>query len=373
MKLGQVEKQKLAPLLEELSKAIEDLLLTGLTTASESTRQTLNVSFQEASRLGLLRLGGTLRVACEELTRYTKNQEDFSRQRFAFFLNRAWLISRGLAIALKENNEVEFERLSWTPTSTPVGQLEVVCLGVSKKVVPNAFCAFDFRLRVLQCDSANVPVGQKLIWSSIFPIKPEAAIPAEGYLHLPQKQKFKAIDFMKGKKILIKDAGVALEKSGTGRLSLLEKSMVSQGDIFDDWAQYSATWEPLAALERLQSYPPGPLDLDIELQEEIVLQGWQVDLPIEDGDDSKHTYPIIYKNVIFRGVVPKGQDGVELDQTLHRMLTVKVPPPMFALLHYERCRLTLQPLSIFGSKGPEYMNISDKHVDPASLLKVMKF
>ncbi|RTL46193.1 MAG: hypothetical protein EKK48_02325 [Candidatus Melainabacteria bacterium] len=373
MKIGQVDKQKLAPLLEELSKAIEDLLLTGLTTASDSTRQTLNVSFQEASRLGLLRLGSTLRVACEELTRYTKNQEDFSRQRFAFFLNRAWLISRGLAIALKEGNDSEFERLSWTPSSTPVGQMEVVCLGVSKKIVPNTFCAFDFRLRVLSTDSAHLPIGQKLIWSSIFPIKPEAGVPAEGYLHLPQKQKFKAIDFMKGTKILIKDAGVALEKSGTGRLSLLEKSTISKGDIFEDWAQYTATWDPLAALERLQSHPPGPLDLDIELQEEIVLHDWKIDLPIEDGNDFKHTYPIMYKNVIFRGVVPRGADGVELDDTLHRMLTVKVPPPMFALLHYERCRLTLQPLSIFGSKGPEYMNISDRNVDPAALLKVMKF
>lgn len=373
MKISQVDKQKLMPLLEELSKAIEDLLLTGLTTASDSTRQTLNVSFQEASRLGLLRLGSTLRVACEELTRYTKNQQDFSRQRFAFFLNRAWLISRGLSLALKEGNDAEFERLSWTPSSTPVGRLEVICLGVSKKVVPNAFCAFDFRLRVLSSDSPDLAVGQKLTWSSVFPIKPDSAVPAEGYLHLPQKQKFKAIQFMQGKRISITDAGITLEKSGAGRLSLLEKSTVSQGAVFEEWAQYTASWDPISALTRLQSHPPGPLDLDIEMQEEIVLQDWQIQIPIEDGKDLKHTYPIVYKNVIFRGVVPKGVDGVELDETLHRLLTVKVPPPMFGLLHYERCRLTLQPLSIFGGNGPEYMNISTKNVDPAALLKVLKF
>lgn len=373
MKLEQVDKKKLAPLLEELSKAIEDLVLTGLTTASDATRQTLNVSFQEASRLGLLRLGGTLRVACEELTRYTKNQEDFSRQRFTFFLNRAWLISRGLSIALKDNNAAEFERLSWTPSATPVGRLEVVCLGVSKKVVPNTFCAFDFRLRVLDSDTADIPVGHKLIWSTVFPIRPDSAVPAEGYLHLPQKQKFKAIQFMQGKRVIITGAAVAMEKNGTARLTLLEKSVVAQGDKFEDWEQYTTSWEPIAALERLQSHPPGPLDLDIELQEEIVLQDWKIDLPIEDGKDLKHTYPITYKNVVFRAVVSKGPDGVELDETLHRLLVAKVPPPMFALLHYERCRLTLQPLSVFGSKGPEYMNISDKNVDPASLLKVLKF
>ncbi|HEY9731533.1 MAG TPA: hypothetical protein V6C89_06455 [Drouetiella sp.] len=373
MKISQVDQQKLAPLLEELSKAIEELLLTGLTTASDSTRQTLNVSFQEASRLGLLRLGNTLRVACEELTRYTKNQEDFSRQRFSFFLNRSWLICRGLAIALKEGNDAEFERLSWTPSVTPVGQLELICLGVSKKLVPSAFCAFDFRLRVLSPNAANIPVGQKLVWSYIKPMKADTLVPAESFLHLSQKQKFKPIDFMSGRKIVATDAAVTVEKSGTARLNLLEKSTITLGDKFVDWANYTSSWDPLVALHRLQSHPPGPLDLDIEMQEEIVLQGWKIDLPVEDGKDVKHTYPITYKNVVFRGVVPKGADGAELDDTLHKLLTAKIPPPMFGLLHYERCRLTLQPLSIFGGNGPEYMNISDKHIDPTVILKLLKF
>ncbi len=372
MKISQVDKQKLMPLLDELSKAIEDLLLTGLTTASDATRQTLNVSFQESSRLGLLRLGGTLRVACEELTRYTRNQTDFSRKRFSFFLNRAWLISRGLSLALKEGNDAEFERLSWTPASTPVSRLEVICLGVSKKIVANAFCAFDFRLRVLSTESGDIPVGQKLVWSSVFPIKPGSEIPAEGYLHLPQKQKFKAIDFMEGKRLTIENAAVAFEKSGSGRLTLLEKSSVKQGAKFEDWAQY-ISWDPLEALNRLQSHPPEPLDLDIELQEEIVLEDWQVELPVEDGHESQKTYPIIYKNVIFRAVVAKGADGTELDENLHKLLKAKTPPPLFGLLHYERCRLTLQPLSIFGGNGPEYLNICTKDVDLTTLLKALKF
>lgn len=373
MKLSQVDQKKLSPLLDELTKAIEDLLLTGLTTASESTRQTLNVSFQEASRLGLLRLGGTLRVTCEELSRYTKNSADFSRQRFAFFLNRAWLISRGLSIALKESDDAEFERLSWTPSSVPIHQLEVVCLGVSKKVVPNAFCAFDFRLRVLDSDSAEIQAGHKLIWSAVFPVKAESSVPAEGYLQLPQKQKFKAIDLIQGKKIKITDAAVSTERMGSGRLTMLEKTTVYKGEAFDDWQRFLGNWEPLAALERMQSQPPGPLDLDIELQEEVILADWNVELPIEDGKDVRHTYPIRYKNVIFRGVVPRGIDGDDLDESMQRLLTAKVPPPLFGLLHYERCRLTLQPLTIFGSAGPEFLNISKKNVDPAALLKILKF
>jgi hypothetical protein len=372
VKISEVDKRKLTPLLEELSKAIEDLLLTGLTTASDSTRQTLNVSFQEASKLGLLRLGGTLRIACEELTRYTHRNPDFSRQRFSFFLNRAWLISRGLSLALRDGNDAEFERLSWTPATTYVSRFEVICLGVSKKIVQNAFCAFDFRLRVIGTESGDISVGQKLVWSSIFPIKPGSAIPAEGYLHIPQKQGFKAIEFMQGKTIAINYGAVTIEKTGTGRLMLSEHSSIKPGKEFTDWKQY-INWDPLEALNRLQSHPPGPLDLDIELQEEIVLQDWKVELPIDDAHDSHQTYPIVYKNVIFRAVVPKGVDGVELDENLHRLLKARQPPPLFGLLHYEHCRLTLQPLSIFGGHGPEYLNISTKDVDVKTLLKALKF
>ncbi len=164
--------------------------------------------------MGLLRLGSTLRVACEELTRYTQKSRRFFAAAFCFFFS---IVPGSLVVAcllrLKEGNDAEFERLSWTPTSTPVSRLEVICLGVSKKVVPNAFCAFDFRLRVLSTDSPDIPVGQKLIWSSVFPIRPDSAVPAEGYLHLPQKQKFKAIQFMQGKRVLITDAGVDLLKN----------------------------------------------------------------------------------------------------------------------------------------------------------------
>ena len=38
MKLAAADERRLATLLAELARAVEDLLLTGLTTASESTR-----------------------------------------------------------------------------------------------------------------------------------------------------------------------------------------------------------------------------------------------------------------------------------------------------------------------------------------------
>src|ERR1043165_5351701 len=196
MNLNSADRKKLETMLDQLGRAVEDLLLTGLTTASETTRQTLNVAFQEASRLKLLRLGGTLRVANEELGRFTRNDADFSRNRFAFFLNRAWMLGKGMARALQAGDDAAFDQLNWLPTQVPVKKLDVVTLGVVKKVTTNTVVIFDFRLRLLDAVN-NMQPGQRLSWSCIFPIKPGTDIPPEGYLHLPQKkQRFKAFQFL---------------------------------------------------------------------------------------------------------------------------------------------------------------------------------
>ena len=47
--------RKLTPLLNELCAAVEELLLAGLTAASKSTVERIDVSFKEASRMKLLR------------------------------------------------------------------------------------------------------------------------------------------------------------------------------------------------------------------------------------------------------------------------------------------------------------------------------
>src|SRR5262249_52312065 len=150
----------------ELIAVFEDFLRTGLLTASETTRQTLNVTFQEASRLRLLRLGSTLRLANDELGKLVRNDPDFSRSRFTFFLNRAWLLARGLLRALKANDDAAFDQLLWTPPSQPLDRIEVAVLGVAKKVVPRAFVAFDFRLRLV-APVKELPAGQRLAWSCV--------------------------------------------------------------------------------------------------------------------------------------------------------------------------------------------------------------
>ncbi len=160
MRIAADEHSKLLKLLADMSEAIEELLLTGLTTASAATRQALEVAFREASRMRLLRLGSTLRVANEELGRFTGNNPEFSRTRFFFFLSRAWLLSRGLANALAKKDEATIDRLLWTATSEPIDRRQVVTVGVRKKV-SSSFIAFDFRLRAVN-DSGKIKAGDRL-------------------------------------------------------------------------------------------------------------------------------------------------------------------------------------------------------------------
>jgi hypothetical protein len=360
MNLAEADRKKLLPLLGELADAVEDLVLSGLTTASESTRQALNVAFQEASRLRLLRLGSTLRVANEELGRFTRNEPDFSRKRLVFFLNRAWLLSHGLARALREKDDVQLARLLWSPAGEPADRLEVVTLGAIKKVIRGAAVTFEFRLRSL--------TGQRLLWACVFPLRPGVDVPAEGFLHLPHKQKFKAADFLAGKTITIEKVTLATDDSG-GRITMTDATTVTVGKAFTDWDRFRC-WDPAAALTRIQSHSPGPFDLEVEMQEEVVLDDWQLG-EVTERADGQLAYPIRSGETAFEAVVASGAEGQALRKALERHRKKKQRPPLFALMHYERCRLVLQPLSVFGPNGPEYLTISDEKLDRAALLKAL--
>jgi hypothetical protein len=371
VKLSPNDRRKLLPMLDKLAESVEELLLSGLTTASEATRQALGVSFQEASRLGLLRLGSTLRAANEELGRFTRDETEFSRKRLSFFLNRAWLLSHGLSRALRENAESEFDRLLWTPASNPIERLEVVTLGVVKRVSARTFCAFEFRLRTVSL-AGDMPEGHRLIWSCVFPLKACNEIPAEGFLHLPQKQKFDAALFLEGKSIVIERAAVALDGFGGGRVSLGDASTVTAGEPFTDWQRFQS-WDAGAALERIREHKPGPLDLEVEMQEEVVLDDWQIGQPAQRAEQQQVVFPIVHGNTTFDAVVAQGPEGKALHTALQALRTKKARPPLFGLLHYEMCRLVLQPLATLGKNGPEQLMLSAEKIDRAALVKALKF
>jgi hypothetical protein len=364
------ERPKLAALLARLGESVEELLLSGLTTASEATRQTLTAATQESARFRLLRLGSTLRTATEELARFTAHDPAFSRTRLTFFLSRAWLLGRGLVHALQSANEKEFDRLTWSPPTLPLPKVEVVCLGVAKKVAKGAFVAFEFRLRAV-ADAAPVAAGQRLAWSFVFPLKPGLDIPPEGFLHLPQKQKFAPTVLLDRGSVMIDGANLVSDAAG-GRITLTDQGAVRPGEAFREWDRF-LTWERAAAAERIHNHKPGPLDLDTELQEEIVLRDYALGDPGAGDTPGQTVYPVTAGNLALAAVVGPDAEGKALRKNLDELRNLKKDrPPLYGLMHYERCRLVFQPLTAFRPE-PDYLTISKENVNKAALLKALSF
>ena len=74
-----------------------------------------------------------------------------------------------------------------------------------------------------------------------------------------------------------------------------------------------------------------------------------------------------------RSVLAYVVGGKPLRQALDARRGKGGQPPLFGLLHYERCRLALQPLSVLGPAGPEHLTLSAEKVSVAGLLKMIKF
>lgn len=364
------DRPKLAAVLAQLTGAVEELLLSGLTTASDATRQTLAAAMQEAARFRLLRLGSTLRTANEELARFTTHDAGFSRKRLTFLLNRAWLLSRGLAHALQTADETEYDRLTWSPATQPLPKVEVVCLGVVKKVAAGAFVAFEFRFRAV-ADAPPVQAGQPLAWSCVFPLKPGLEIPPEGFLHLPQKQKFTPFILLNRTSVIIERANLTAEEA-CPRISLTDQSTVTAGSPFAEWNRF-LSWSPERALERIRKQTPGPLDLDTELQEEIVLDDYEIGEPEEGDSPGQTVYPLTAGKLVFSAIVGSAAEGKTLRAQLDDLRKLKKNrPPLYGVMHYERCRLMFQALTAFRPE-PDYLTLSKENINKAALLKAMSF
>jgi hypothetical protein len=367
----QAERKKLLAVLVQLSSAVEEQLLAGMTTATVATRQILSVALQEAARCRLLRLGSTLRSLGEELSRYSSQDTLFSRRRLTFFLNRAWLLSRGLAHALQQNDVAEYDRLNWSPTAQPLPTVTTVCVGIVKRVSPGAFVAFDFRLRALN-DDAPVSAGQRLTWSVVFPLKPGMDIVPEAFLHLPHKGKFAPFLLTERKTIKFERAELVLDEAGTGRLTVTDQTVVTTGETFDDWERFLA-WDPAAALERIRRHKSGPLDLDTELQEEVVLRDYEFGEQSDGDQPGQVILPITAGGLQYSTLLGSGSEDKTLRQNLAELQKQKGDrPPLYGMLHYEKCRLVLQPLAVF-KPGPDYLTITKENLKKSALLKGMSF
>ena len=131
---------------------------------------------------------------------------------------------------------------------------------------------------------------------------------------------------------------------------MASRATVATGDAFEDWERF-LTWDPEPALQRVQRHQPGPFELDVELQEDVFLTDWRIGDPEETVDNST-IYPIQHDGVVFDGRVSSGIEGKATRKALRDLAKKKQRPTLFGVLHYETCRLVLQPLTVFTEDGP---------------------
>ena len=92
-----------------------------------------------------------------------------------------------------------------------------------------------------------------------------------------------------------------------------------------------------------------------------------------DGDEPGLTaFPITSNGREFYAVVGAGAEGKALRANFDELRKRNNPrPPLYGLMHYERCRLVFQPLATFPTSGPEYITISGDKVDKGALKAAM--
>jgi hypothetical protein len=365
--------QRLA-LLREVASAVEELLLAGTTTASQATQRTLSAAFEEAARAGFLRLGSTLRSVIDELKRFDTDPERFSGNRLAFFLDRAWLLSRAATRALERNDRERLTALTSVPASLPVARIEAATLGASRRHVPGAFSAFEFRLRLTQPATVSsggvLGIGTPITWSLVFPSRADVAVPPEAFLSLAQKQGFKPIDFLERRALVIEQA--AISASAPFRLSLGPASRVTLGDPVSNWRAL-VDWRPGDWLARLSAHRPDPLELPIELSDEVLLSPWQlVDdfaaSTVPGRVQSERTATVAALGMPWRLRVDPGE--TRLEDALRTAAAKDPQPALFANCHVEHGQAVLMPLALLAP-APDYVTINPARYDKAALVRAL--
>jgi hypothetical protein len=336
--------------LADLGRTVEDLLRTGLTSATKSTREKLDASFKEASRRKLLRLGAALRYVNEEIGRFLADDGSFSARRFAFFLHRSWLLARGIARGIRDGDAKRLGSLVAGGGAAPVvvPWIEVVTLGALKRTLVNA-ATFDFRLRIVAASDTSL-VGRPLVYSLVFPRKKDAGdLPAEAYLHLPQPQRFVPKVLTDGMRVRVTEIAIAGE-GASARLVAGPKTTMTQAGEQGSWRELY-TFDARAALARARAVTPGPLDLAVELQEEVFVRGATIsDEPIHAGD-GKRTFSLIAESgLALDAAIPDGAEGEALLGRLREGLRAKARPILYGLVHYELGRLVMLPLSLMPTE-----------------------
>lgn len=363
------EQKKLLPVLEELGRVVEDLVATGLTAASPATRAKLQVSATEAARLKLQRLAPALRYVNEEVQRFLDESPSFSATRLTFFLTRSWLLVRGLERALRTGDAAAAGALLWQRGGAPVQLplVRAVVLGVSKRIVQDVSSAFEYRMRVLE-DAGPLRAGQSLAWSFLRQLEPSFS--ADALLHIEQPQRFRPIALLGDRVLEWEDVAVSVLDAGPARLQLGPPSRVRTGASFDGWEGFVG-WDVARALERVRARRPSPLDLEVELEEEVVLDDWTLGEPRAGWKPDTVVYPVTWRGVPLDAIASTHAEGEALRARLDALRKKKRLPPLFGLVHYELGRVVLRPLATLGDGGPRHLMISDENVNLADLTRAI--
>lgn len=104
-----------------------------------------------------------------------------------------------------------------------------------------------------------------------------------------------------------------------------------------------------------------------------MLRDYVIDKPSEGEAPGQTVYPIIAGNLALSALVGPEAEGKTLRKNLDDLRKLKKKrPPLYGLMHYERCRLAFQPLTAFRPE-PDYLTISKENVNKAALLKALSF
>ena len=259
----------------------------------------------------------------------------------------------------------------WTPPTEPIEKLKVVTLGVGKRVVNGAFAAFEFRLRAIEA-SAPIQAGEAIVWSCVFPMRAGLDLPAEAFLHLPQKQKFRPALFLEKKVVEITSCAIGRQDGASSRLSLTDASQVTTGAVFNEWPSLW-TWDLPKAFARLAAYVPTPIDLEVELQEEVFVDAWEP-WPSIATDEGYDLLPLITRGLRLDARLDRGVSGAPLRDVFMKIAAEKEKrPPLYGVMHYEACQFVFQPLTALSDDGPRYLTVSPDKISQALLVKAMKF
>jgi hypothetical protein len=359
-------REAMLPVLDDLASAVEDVVSSGLTSASAATLQRLDVSFREASRLKLGRLAASLRYVNEEIGRHVKHSDDFSAWRLSLFLNRSWVLARGMAHAVRTGDDAAYRRLTWSPTPEPLDPVDVVCIGIRKRATAISG-SFDFHLRELGG-------ARSFVWSLLFS-RESAAIPPETQLHtqpknVPPTARFEPAIFTEPRAVGFAGWSVIPDGRGGGRLWPGPKATVTAGRPLVDWGPIlDAGWDRAGAAGRARSHDVGPLDLPVELQEEVLFTDWAMGEPVDRGRSGTVAFPIQAGDLLLDAIASTKEDGAALRTALGKLRKAKKRPPLFGLVHYDLCRMVLEPLSVLTAKGPEHLMLAKELGDKRAMVR----